>query len=60
ALSRTHIESDPSNRRMIHKRAGSLKNIKRLPDEFLLEQKERTTAIKAKNEAQKKNGFFYD
>lgn len=57
AVSRTHVESNPSNRRMIHKLMGSAKNIKRLPEEFVLERKEKEN--KKKKDKEKNKPFFY-
>ncbi|MFK7932010.1 MAG: glycoside hydrolase family 10 protein [Saprospiraceae bacterium] len=57
AVSRTHVESEPSNRRMIHKIGNSLKNVKRLPEEFVVENKKR---VEEEKEQKKKNSFFYD
>lgn len=56
AVSRNHIESNPSNRRMIYKLMGSVKNIKRLPEEIVMAPDDTEDEDKKKSG---KNGFFY-
>lgn len=62
AVSPTHVESEPSNRRMIMKRLASVKNLKRLPEEFVLMEKEEEEKQSKKKKGKKKgdkSSFFY-